>query len=218
MTGPINVYGLSHVDLPVADLSAATRIYRDLLGFKEKSRMEGAVDLDAGGTILLRLVAVSRPEHRASIRVHTPTVESLQAALLSAGCAFVHEALRTPEQSLQAIVRDPDGHTLCLWRPLSEDEYDFVPSLPTELTWDPEAEAFLKSLLKSVPALFRGLARWKVVRCAEGLAASTRRVTREEVIRGFILASPRVTRERNRQPLVMHGVPVENYEADWNAD
>jgi len=218
MNSPVNVFGVSHVDLPVADLTASLSIYRDLLGFTEKARAEGCVDLDAGGTITIRLVSSPNPEHRASLRIHTQTVETLQKVLLAAGCRLVHEPLRTPDQCLQATVLDRDAHTLYLWRPLSEDEYDFVPTLPTQMTWEPSADLLLKSLLKSVPALFRSLARWKVVRCAEDLASASRTVTREEVIRGFILASPRVTRGRNRQPLIAHGVDVDLYDEDWKAD
>lgn len=214
----INVYGVSHIDIPVTSLQRSLRIYRDLLGFAEKSAGEGRVDLDAGGTIVLRLLEVSGAEHRVALRVHAATVESVYAALLHLGCAQVHEVLRSPDQDLIGCVRDPDGHTLYVWRPLTEDEYDFVPALPKQMTWAPEAEALLKSLLKSVPALFRALARWKVVRVAEELATATNLVTREEVIRGFILASPRVTRGRNRQPLIDHGVAVDRYEDDWKAD
>lgn len=214
----VNVYGVSHIDIPVNSLQRSLRIYRDLLGFAEKSAGEGRVDLDAGGTIVLRLLEVSRAEHRVALRVHAATVESVHAALLQLGCAQVHEVLRSPEQELMGCLRDPDGHTLYVWRPLTEDEYDFVPALPKQMTWAPEAEVLLKSLLKSVPALFRALARWKVVRVAEELAAPTNLVTREEVIRGFILASPRVTRGRNRGPLIDHGVSVDRYQADWEAD
>jgi hypothetical protein len=115
-------------------------------------------------------------------------------------------------------VRDPDGNILSVWRELTEDELDVVPALPKELTWTEDAETFLQSLLRSVPALFRALARYRVTREAEALAARTRVVTREEVIRGYILASPKVTRGRNRKPLIEHGVDVDKYKADWDAD
>ncbi len=212
------VYGVSHVDLPVRDLLRARRIYAGLLGFEERAGGEGWLDLDAGGTVLLRLVEVSRPGHRQSLRVQAATVEGALEALAHAGCERLYAPARTPQQELVGSVRDPDGHTLTVWRPLSEDEYDFVPELPKALAWDADAEALLKSLLRAVPALFRALARRKVVRVAEELAERSRRVTREEVVRGFILASPRVTRGRNRLPLQQHGVDVELYQADWDAD
>lgn len=217
MLAPV-VFGLSHVDLPVRDIERALRLYRDLLGFAERARGEGFVDLDAAATITLRLVETRRPEHRAALRVQSSTVEATLAALVAAGCTCVHEAVRTPEQHLVACAQDPDGHTLYVWRALSEDEYDFVPALPKDMIWEPDAEALLKSLLKSVPALFRGLARRRVVPVVEELAQAARRVTREDVIRGFILASPRVTRGRNRQPLIDHGIDVDKYQADWDAD
>jgi hypothetical protein len=128
----------------------------------------------------------------------------------------MYPAGRTPDQQLVGAVQDPDGNTIYVWRPLTEDEYGFDPELPKELAWHPEAEELLKSLLRSVPALFRILARRRVVAVAEELAGPTKLVTREEVIRGLILASPRITRERNRKPLVEHGIDVDRYAADWD--
>ncbi len=212
------VYGISHVDVPVRDVERALGLYRDLLGFREQARGEGFVDLDAGGTVVLRLVETRRPEHQVALRVQAATVEATLAELLRAGCTLAYAAMRTPQQELIGSVRDPDGHTLHVWRALSEDEYDFTPPLPKEMTWAPEADELLKTLLKAVPALFRGLARRRVVPVVEELAAARRLVTREDVIRGFILSSPRVTRGRNRQPLIDQGIDVERYKADWDAD
>lgn len=55
-------------------------------------------------------------------------------------------------------------------------------------------------------------------RTAEDLAGARNLVTREEVVRGYIVASPRVTRGRKRQPLIDHGIVVTRYQADWDAD
>lgn len=113
---------------------------------------------------------------------------------------------------------DPEGHTLIVWRPLSEDEYDHIPALPKELTWSAEAEELLQALLKSVPSLFRALARWRVSKNAEHLAEATRVVQREQVIRSFILSSAKVTRYRNRQPLIDQGIDVSRYESDFESE
>lgn len=211
------IHGLSHVDLPVRDLDQALAIYERVLGFTSRTRGEGHVDLDAG-TVTLRLVLAPEAGRRVTLRVQAGTVEAAFDALVRAGCTAVHAAERSPERECLASLRDPDGHTLLVWRPLTEDEYDVVPGLPKELQWTEDAEHLLQSLLKSVPALFRGLARRKVVRVAEELAGARRVVTREEVVRGLILASPRITRGRNRKPLVEHGIDVERYQADWDAD
>jgi len=72
-------------------------------------------------------------------------------------------------------------------------------------------------LLKGVPALFRALARRKVTRVTESLAGPQHSVGTEDVIRGFILASPRITRERNRKPLLEAGIDVCRYQAEWDA-
>jgi hypothetical protein len=178
---------------------------------------DGWAEIDASG-VRLRLVEASTPEHRSALRFQSPAVEDGVAALVAAGATLVHPPTRTPAQELIGVVRDPDGHTLTVWRPLSEDEYDFVPPLPKKTTWQPDADALLRSLLKRVPALFRMIARYRVTRLAEQLAAGTRTVSREQVIRAYILASPRITRERNRQPLIDHGIDVDRYREDWEAD
>lgn len=214
-TNAVTFFGLSHVDIPVTDLARAKRLYAGVLGFVVRSEGEGWADLDAGAGGL-RLLETRRPEHRTAIRVQSPTVETALEHLSRSGTRLVYPAARTADQQLVGAVQDPDGNTIYVWRPLTEDEWGFVPELPVEMAWHPEAEALLKSLLKSVPALFRGLARRRVVAVVEELAERTKFVTREEVIRGFILASPRVTRERNRKPLVEHGVDVDRYAADWN--
>lgn len=210
-------FGVSHVDLPVTDLERSLRLYATATGFPVRARGEGFADVDTGG-VLLRLVETRKPEHHASIRLQAGAIEGGLAALIEAGAASLYAPMRTPSQELVGAVRDPDGHTIYVWRALSEDEYDHLPALPTKLTWDPEADALLRSLLKRVPALFRMLARFRVTRVAEDLAEQTRRVSREEVIRAYILASPRVTRGRNRQPLIDHGIDVDRYGADWAAD
>jgi catechol 2,3-dioxygenase-like lactoylglutathione lyase family enzyme len=210
-------FGISHVDVPVTDLARARRFYSGALGFEVKAQGDGFLDVDAG-TLKLRLVETRRAQNKVAIRVQSPTVEAALDFLVSRGARLLHAATRTPEQQLIGAVHDPDGNTLQVWRELLEDEYDFVPELPKQLVWQPEADALLKSLLKSVPALFRMLARHKVAAMSEELASTTRVVTREEVIRGFILASPKVTRNRNRKPLIDHGVDVERYREDWDAN
>jgi catechol 2,3-dioxygenase-like lactoylglutathione lyase family enzyme len=215
-TQDVTFFGLTHLDVPVSDLTRAKRLYGQILGFAVRSEGDGWVDLDTG-TTTLRLVATARPESRVAIRVQSPTVEAAFEHLVRSGTQPVSPPTRTPDQRLIGSVRDPDGHTIHVWRPLTEDEYGFLPDLPTEMSWHPDAEKLLKSLLLSVPALFRGLARRRVVLVAEELAERSKLVTKEDVIRSFILSSPRITRGRNRRPLVEHGIDVDRYSDDWNA-
>ena len=217
MSEDVTFFGFSHVDVPVSDLGRARRFYVDALGFASRSEGAGWVDLESGGA-KLRLVETRRPEHLVALRVQSPTVEAGLDYLVERGAKLLYRAMRTPEHELVGAVRDPDGNSVYLWRELSEDEYEIVPELPKQLVWQADAEELLKSLLKRVPVLFRALARRRVVAVTEELAESTRVVTREEVIRGFILASPKVTRERNRKPLIEHGIDVARYQADWDAD
>lgn len=211
-------YGLSHVEVPVRDLEASQKLYRDATGFQVKRKGDGYVDLE-GGAVVLRLVASSSAATPARIRLQVADVPAAVAALCGAGARAMYEPMRTPELEELAVLRDVDGNVLIPWRALTEDEYDFVPALPKERGWDRSAEDLMQSLLGHVPALFRALARRKVTRVAEELAEETSggHVDREHVIRGFILASAKVTRSRARGPLVAHGIDPESYRADFEA-
>ncbi|MBZ4420563.1 DUF2621 family protein [Myxococcus sp. RHSTA-1-4] len=209
-------FGISHVDLPVRDLPSARVLYAQVLGFRVKQEGQGFVDLEGGG-VLLRLVESQRPESRATLRLQVADVEAAVRVLVNAGARLVYEAVRTPELTLAATLVDPDGHSLVVWRELSEDEYGFLPELPKALTWRPEAEALLKSLLAEVPALFRAMARPKVVRNAEHLARDTRVVTCEHVVRAYILSNAKLTRNRVREPLRKHGYDPDAYREEFEA-
>lgn len=213
----MSVLGLSHVDLPVSKLDRSEQLFTRHLPFWVAGRGEGYVDIDTG-TCKLRLIKTGRVEHPVTLRLQVSDVEALTKSLCEAGLRLCYAPLRTPEQQLFSQVADSDGHILTLWRELTEDEYGYVPELPKELSWSPEAEELLKSLLKSVPALFRALVRWRVSKNAEYLAEQTRLVGREQVIRSFILSSAKVTRYRVRQPLIDHGVDLDKYTADFDAD
>jgi hypothetical protein len=201
----------------VTSIERTERVLVQRLGFWVKRRGEGYVDVDTG-TCTIRLIKTQRVEHPVTLRILVSDVEEAVTLLRAEGLQLLYEPMRTPEQELVAQLGDPDGHALIVWRELTEDEYPAVPPLPKELTWKPEAEELLKSLLLSVPVLFRALARWRVSKNAEQLAEATRLVTREEVIRSFILSSAKVTRYRARQPLADHGVDLAQYATDFAAE
>lgn len=210
----MSVLGLSHIDVPVTDLERMESVLTRHLPFWIKRRGEGYVDVDTG-TCTIRLVKTRRVEHPVTLRIQVSSVEESLETLIGAGLRRRYEPMRTPEQELLAEVGDVDGNAIVLWRELTEDEYTAVPELPKELTWRLDAEELLKSLLKSVPTLFRALARWRVAKNAEHLAESSRVVTREQVIRAFILSSAKVTRHRVKKPLLDHGIDLEPYAADF---
>jgi hypothetical protein len=152
------------------------------------------------------------------VRLQVRDVQAAYETLLAAGIGALYEPMRTPALELVASVADPDGHTVVLWRELTEDEYGFVPELQKQGQWDAGAETLLKSLLAHVPALFRALARRKVTRVIEEIAGYDRSgVTREHVIRGYILSSAKVTRYRVIEPLRRHGIDPDRYRAEFEA-
>lgn len=213
----INVFGITHVDIQTSDLRYAEELYRDGLGFSELKRNSKTIDLDAGGTITLTLQEVKAPIQPSTLRIQVTDVQLTISALLDSRCQIHSPVMKTEELTLTGAVRDIDGNTIVVWRALSEDEYDHIPELPKEMIWSDEADALLKVLLKGVPSLFRALARRKIVRVVEDLAKNSNYVTREEVIRGFILASPKITRARNRKPLIEAGIDIDQYQTEWDS-
>jgi predicted enzyme related to lactoylglutathione lyase len=210
------IFGVSHVNVPVRDLRKALRIYRDCLEFSVKQEGEEWVELD-GGSMFLRLFQTKKPERPSSFRLQSSEVEADVQRLINAGVTLLYEPHRTPELTIESSLRDPDGNTLVVWRALSEDEYGFSPELPKELVWDHDAETLLKSMLKAVPALFRGLARRKIVAEAERRAVLIGRVDRELTIRSYISAQSPPNRGRLIEPLKEHGINPDDYRDEFDS-
>jgi catechol 2,3-dioxygenase-like lactoylglutathione lyase family enzyme len=209
-------FGVSHLVVPVTDVDRAARLWRDVMGFAEARRGEDYVDIDSGN-VAIRLIRVPAVEARLSLRVSVLKVPEAYQALLDAGATSRYEPMRTPDLEEMACVNDADGHGIVLWRALTEDEWGFVPELPKQGEWYPDAEALLQRLLSYVPALFRMLARRKTTRVIEQLAREAQSpVTRELVIKGYITASAKITRSRLIEPLRAEGINPDDYREDFD--
>lgn len=209
-------HGISHLVLPTTNLDAAARLWLGAMGFGEARRGDGYVDVDTG-SVTVRLVQVAQVESTTSLRLQVSDVGEAYNALLVAGAASRYAPMQTPELEAMACVTDADGHAIVLWRPLTEDEWGFVPELPKQGQWLPDAEDLLKRLLAHVPALFRMLARRKTTRVIEQLADEAKSpVTRELVIKGYITASAKVTRFRLVEPLRKEGINPDDYQAEFD--
>lgn len=210
-------FGVTHVDLPVTDLARAEAFWCKLIGLKEVKRGEGFLDLDSG-SVILRLIEVHQVSRPVTLRVSVPDVTAAFDLLLHDGGRALYEAQRTPALELEAHVADPDGNTVIVWRELSEDEYGFVPELPKQGEWQADAEKLLNELLTYVPALFRTMARRKVTKIIEEVAGYDHSaVTREHVIRGYILSSAKIKRDRLIEPLRKCGIDPNNYKEEFDA-
>jgi catechol 2,3-dioxygenase-like lactoylglutathione lyase family enzyme len=210
-------FGVTHVDLPVTDIARSEAFWGKLIGLKEVKRGEGFLDLDSG-SVILRLVQVPSVSRPVTLRVHVGNVEAAFETLVKAGGRALYESQRTPALEVEAHVADPDGNAVIVWRELSEDEYGFVPELPKEGEWQEDAEKLLIELLAYVPALFRSMARRKVTKVIEEVAGWEKSaVTREHVIRGYILASAKIKRNRLIEPLKQCGIDPEKYKEDFDA-
>jgi hypothetical protein len=167
--------------------------------------------------VAIRLMQVPAIESKLSVRLSVPDVQAAYQALLAGGAASRYEPMRTPELEEIACVSDPDGHAIELWRALTEDEWGFVPELPKQGEWVPDAEQLLQRLLAHVPALFRMLARRKTTRVIDQLAREAQSpVTRELVIKGYITASAKITRYRLVEPLRSEGINPDDYREDFD--
>lgn len=211
-----DVFGVSHIDVPVADLERSAQFFAAAFGFSRRQVGIGWLDLDAS-SLAIRLVETAGGMRHATLRVQVADPANVLRGVIEAGGTRMHDAMRTPDHELVATARDLDGNALVLWRVLTEDEYDHAPELPTVREWSPEAVTLLKSLLLAVPAIFRSLARRKVVRVVEELEAGGR-IREIDVVRGYILASAKVTRGRLRTPLVRHGFDPEQFRAEFEAE
>jgi len=188
------------------------------MGFAEGRRGEGYVDIDSGN-VVIRLMQVPAIESRAAVRITVYDVAKGYQALLDAGAAPRYEPMKTPELEEMACVSDPDGHSIVLWRQLTEDEWGFVPELPKQGEWYPDAEQLLKRLLSHVPAMFRMLARRKTTRTIEHLATEAKSpVSRDFVIKGFIIASAKINRHRLVGPLRAEGINPDDYRAEFERE
>lgn len=209
---PSVVFGLSHVIVQVSNLSSARSFYADCLGFEVLDERSESMDLE-GGMTTVRLCEMRDP---------APVVLRLRAVSIAAvldrvttHARSVTGPTRTPELELVAQVQDADRNELVFWRPLTEDEYDAPVALPNSLSWTPQAEELMQSLLAQVPALFREMARKGAVAEAEHLTPAGCSVEAESVVRAYIRATPRLLRSRVREPLEALGFDLDSYQSDF---
>lgn len=211
-------FGTSHVDIQVSNLEKAVTLWCEVIGLTELKRGNNFVDVDSG-SIVLRLTKKTAISHPVTVRIHAADIQAAYATLLDAGMQDYFEPTHTDELEMVAGVRDGDGNTILVWRELTEDEYDFTPELPTETDWRPEAEDLLKQLLKRVPALFRATARKRTTRAIEELSRSENRtIDREQVIRGYIMATPKFMRSQLIGPMKEEGINTDNYQEAFDSD
>lgn len=206
--------GLTAVHLPVRHLERSLGLYRDCMGCVEVRRGEaGVVTLEAGGChLVLELAAEPKPVR---LRFQAARVADTVRELVRAGAREIWAPTPVEGRELEAELEDFDGHRLVLWRRLREDELETEPELPTTEAWADEARGLLSSLLRRVPENFRRVAREGSVAEAEWLALDDGRVEKRHAVRAFIRSSPRLVRDRLRDPLRDHGLEPDDYADDF---
>lgn len=209
-------HGISHIDIQVISLSKGRQLWSEVIGLMVSNEGAGYIELDSGN-VAIRLIEVPGIEQTSTIRLSVPSVNQAYQKLLNHGAIGKYEPMHTPDLQKIACVIDDNGHSIIVWRSLSEDEWDFVPELPKTGEWYPDAEQLVINLLSHVPAFFRMLARRKVTRVVEELANEDQSaVTREHVIKGYITSSAKVTRSRLIDPLKAEGINPDDYKAEFD--
>jgi len=209
-------HGISHIDMQVMDLEKAKQLWSGVIGFTISKEGEGFAELDSGN-VLIRLIEVPNIEQTVSLRLSVNEVDKAYAYLLEQGALSRYAPMNTPDLQEIACVTDSNGHSIIVRRELTEDEWDFTPTLHKTGDWLPDAEELVVSLLSYVPAFFRMLARRKVIKVVEQLAQDDDSpVTREHVIKGYITSSAKVTRGRLIEPLKAQGINPEDYQAEFD--
>lgn len=78
------------------------------------------------------------------------------------------------------------------------------------MEWDQDAKELLEELLKPIPIFARPMARKGIE--AKILAAANEQVTKDAVIRGYLMASPGNMQERAVKMLKAKGIDLTAYE------
>lgn len=210
-------FGLSHVDVEVRSVDRASAALTLACGFSVAQQGAGFCDIETGSG-LVRFIETTTVTRTASLRLQVADVVEAHRRLLHAGYRRHYDPERL-EAEVVASVLDDDGNVFRVWRPLTEDERDAPVPLPTTRVWTDETTHLLQSLLKQVPALFRGLARRKVTREVEALSeAEGTAIDRRLVVRGFIRSNAPFTRRlRTEGPLRAHGFDPADFKTDYDA-
>ena len=85
------------------------------------------------------------------------------------------------------------------------------------MQWASDASAKFQEMLSDVPAMFRGMAKSMAASAAEKAATErgATEVSFEDMVRGFIQATPGHMREDLKKLFAGHGVEIQNYRADF---
>ena len=85
----------------------------------------------------------------------------------------------------------------------------------TKHLWKKEEKQFLEELVSPVPELFRDVARQKIASKIGELALEKKEnsITRDTLIQGYIIATPKRDHRFLKKKLKEKGIPLEQYEA-----
>jgi catechol 2,3-dioxygenase-like lactoylglutathione lyase family enzyme len=106
---------VGYVMLGVADITAATHFYRDLLGLKETRETDDVVFFDAGAISLVVSTGVGKEPGATEVVFSVDHVQTAYEALSRGGVKFERAPHQITETAWAANFRDPDGHILSLY-------------------------------------------------------------------------------------------------------
>jgi predicted enzyme related to lactoylglutathione lyase len=117
---------IARLTISVNDLALALPLYRDVIGLTELSAVEGlamlttGADASAGAAteVLLHQRTPTPGDAGVAASFEVSDVDAATAAAVEAGAAVVDEPADQVWGERQSVLRDRDGHILCLVAPL----------------------------------------------------------------------------------------------------
>jgi hypothetical protein len=96
-------------------------------------------------------------------------------------------------------------------------DIEFAGEMDQRMQWTSDAGEKFDAMLNDVPVMFRGMAKSMASAAAEKVAGErgATEVGYEDMVRGFIKATPGHMRNGLKQIFAAHGVDLEKYQGDF---
>jgi DNA-binding CsgD family transcriptional regulator/catechol 2,3-dioxygenase-like lactoylglutathione lyase family enzyme len=119
MSYRIEYLGVGQVSRSVADVEAAERWYRDVLGLDHLYTFGDLAFFDCGGTRLMLSQAGDKPGDESVIYLRVPDIDSAHARLTAAGVEFINapHMIHKHDDGVEewmAFLNDPEGRPLAI--------------------------------------------------------------------------------------------------------
>ena len=158
----------------VDDLLMAVSFLTDVLGFNQQTITADGTIVE-NGALAIRLVQTGDEQNSVGslyLEMQTNDINQTASELLDrADIQLIQQHIEISQQRTETHLQGPDGIIIILAQEFNEDDLGIIPSLPTSLDWQQDAEDCVKQILLQVPIGFRQAARTRITERAEMLVA-----------------------------------------------